>query len=108
MFYPLLFEPNLHTVVWGGTNIRPYKGLSCSDELIGESWEVSVIPNSVSEMWNGQWKGKDIESVSDEYAEPILGKNVNNRYNGKLPSLIKIIDAKQNISIQEHTDDDLA
>ena len=107
-FYPLIFEPNLHTVVWGGNNIRPYKGLSCSDELIGESWEVSVIPNSVSIISNGQWKGKDLASVIDEYTEALLGKNVKSLYNGKLPLLVKIIDAKQDLSIQVHPDDDFA
>ena len=39
LLYPLLFEPNLHTVVWGGGQLRPYKGLTPSDEPIGESWE---------------------------------------------------------------------
>ena len=26
--YPLLFEPNLHTVVWGGNRLIPYKGIN--------------------------------------------------------------------------------
>ena len=42
--YPFLFEPNLHFVVWGGNQLRPYKGLEPSDEPIGESWEVSAVP----------------------------------------------------------------
>ena len=46
--YPLLFAPNLHTVVWGGRQLRPYKGLPPTDEPIGESWEVSAVPNSIS------------------------------------------------------------
>lgn len=46
--YPLLFEPNLHSVVWGGNQLRPYKGLESSDEPIGESWEVSAAPTSSS------------------------------------------------------------
>ena len=47
--YPLLFEENLHTLVWG-----------C------ESWEVSAVPSSVSVVANGAWKGKDLVSVIRE------------------------------------------
>lgn len=107
-FYPLLFEPNLHPVVWGGNQLRPYKGLINNDEPIGESWEVSVIPSSVSVISNGIWKGKDLISVIDQYPESILGKQVNEKYNGKLPLLVKFIDAKQDLSIQVHPNDDFA
>uniref|UniRef100_UPI0025D94B9B hypothetical protein n=1 Tax=uncultured Methanobrevibacter sp. TaxID=253161 RepID=UPI0025D94B9B len=55
LLYPLLFEPNLHTVVWGGGQLRPYKGLEPSDEPIGESWEVSAVPTSKSIISNGVW-----------------------------------------------------
>ena len=79
-FYPLLFEPNLHTVVWGGNRLRPYKRLSESDEPIGESWEVSAIPTSSSIISNGQMKGKELTSVIEEYPEQILGKHVNEKY----------------------------
>ena len=54
--YPLLFEPNLHTVVWGGNQLRPYKGLEPSDEPIGESWEVSAVPTSTSIVSNGVYR----------------------------------------------------
>lgn len=43
-FYPFLIEPNLHKVIWGGNNLRRYKGLAPSDEPIGENWEVSAVP----------------------------------------------------------------
>ncbi len=58
--YPLLFEPNLHEVVWGGNQLKPYKGLESSNELIGESWEVSAVPTSTSIIANGKMKGKDL------------------------------------------------
>ena len=56
--YPLLFEPNLHTVVWGGDRLCPYKGLKPQDTPIGESWEVSAVPSSTSIVSNGEWAGK--------------------------------------------------
>ena len=107
-FYPLLFEPNLHKVVWGGNRLRPYKGLELSDEPIGESWEVSVIPSSTSIISNGEWKGRDLISVINEQPEAILGKAVNEKYHGKLPLLVKFIDAKKDLSIQVHPNDEMA
>ena len=58
--YPLLFESNLHEVIWGGSQLRPYKGLEPSDEPIGESWEVSAVPSSTSIISNGAFRGMDL------------------------------------------------
>ena len=106
--YPFLFEPNLHTIVWGGNQLRPYKGLEPSDEPIGESWEVSAVPSSTSVIANGSWKGKDLISAINEQSEAILGKAVNEKYHGQLPLLVKFIDAKKDLSIQVHPNDEMA
>lgn len=107
--YPFLFEPNLHTVVWGGNRLRPYKGLEPSDDdPIGESWEVSAVPSSTSIISNGVWAGRDLISVINEYPDAILGKKVNEKYQGKLPLLVKFIDAKKDLSIQVHPNDEMA
>lgn len=106
--YPLLFEPNLHSVVWGGNKLRPYKGLQPSDEPIGESWEVSAVPTSTSIVSNGVFAGKDLISVINENPDAILGKKVNEKYQGKLPLLVKFIDAKRDLSIQVHPNDEMA
>ena len=106
--YPLLFEPNLHTVVWGGKQLRPYKGLEPSDDPIGESWEVSAVPNSTSIISNGEYAGKDLIFVINESPDAILGRKVNEKYHGKLPLLIKFIDAKRDLSIQVHPNDEMA
>jgi len=106
--YPLLFEPNLHTVVWGGKRLRPYKGLAPTDEPIGESWEVSAIPSSASVIANGELKGRSIIDVIEAAPEDILGKSVAEKNGGKLPLLIKFIDAKRDLSIQVHPNDEMA
>lgn len=108
IFYPLLFKPNLHTVVWGGNQLRPYKGLGSSNEPIGESWEVSAVPSSTSIIANGEWQGRDLISVINEYPNEILGKAVNEKYHGQLPLLVKFIDAKKDLSIQVHPNDEMA
>ena len=108
MYYPLLFKPNLHTVVWGGQRLRQYKGMEPNDEPIGESWEVSAVPSSTSIVANGPWAGKLLTEVIDEAPEEILGKAVNKKYGGKLPLLVKFIDAKRDLSIQVHPNDEMA
>ena len=106
--YPFLFQPNLHSVVWGGNQLRPYKGLEPSDEPIGESWEVSAVPTSTSIIANGELKGKDLITLINDYPEQILGKEVHQRYHGQLPLLVKFIDAKRDLSIQVHPNDEMA
>ena len=89
--YPLLFEDNLHTLVWGW-----------------ERWEVSAVPSSTSIISNGAWKGRDLISVINEHPDAILGVKVNQRYHGQLPLLVKFIDAKKDLSIQVHPNDEMA
>ena len=89
--YPLLFEDNLHTLVWGW-----------------ERWEVSAVPSSTSIISNGAWKGRDLISVINEHPDAILGVKVNERYHGQLPLLVKFIDAKKDLSIQVHPNDEMA
>ena len=106
--YPLLFEPNLHKVVWGGHRLRPYKGLERSDDPIGESWEVSAVPSSPSVIKNGSYQGLDLISVIRAHPEAILGHKVSETYHGQLPLLVKFIDARDDLSIQVHPNDEMA
>lgn len=106
--YPFLFEPNLHSVVWGGKRLCPYKGLPASDVPIGESWEVSAVPSSTSVISNGLYAGRDLSSVIDLAPAEILGEAVASRYGGQLPLLVKFIDAERDLSIQVHPNDEMA
>ncbi len=104
----MLFQPNLHTVVWGGDRICGYKGLDMQQKNIGESWEVSAVPTSKSIVSNGELAGRDLVSVVDEAPEEILGKAVSEKYNGQLPLLVKFIDSAKPLSIQVHPNDEMA
>jgi mannose-6-phosphate isomerase len=103
-----LFQPNLHEVVWGGDRLCPYKGLPASDKPIGESWEVSAVPSSPSIIANGAYAGRDLISVISKAPEDILGQAVDERYHHQLPLLVKFIDARRDLSIQVHPDDEMA
>lgn len=110
MIYPLLFRPNLHTVVWGGSRLKPWKHLA-DDEApnpVGESWEVSAVESSPSVVANGPFAGRKITDLIEDYPEEILGKAVSEQYGNKLPLLVKFIDADQDLSIQVHPNDEMA
>ena len=106
--YPLLFEANFHTIVWGGHSLKPLKGLPQDCETIGESWEVSAVPGSKSVIKNGPLAGRDLADITAEYGELLLGKAVAAKYGDQFPILIKFIDAAKDLSIQVHPDDALA
>ena len=79
-----------------------------TEEPIGESWEVSAVPTSTSIVSNGGYVGKDLITVINENPDAILGKKVNEKYHGQMPLLVKFIDAKRDLSIQVHPNDDMA
>ena len=106
-FYPMLFEPNLHEIVWGGDRLTQWKGLA-QQEHIGESWEVSAVESSPSIVANGCWAGKTLPEVVASAPEDILGKAVAKRNGGKMPLLVKFIDARNDLSIQVHPNDEMA
>ena len=105
--YPLLFEANLHTVVWGGDRLSKWKGMPLQ-EHVGESWEVSAVESSPSVVANGAFAGKTLPEVVASAPEEILGKAVAKHYGGKMPLLVKFIDAQKDLSIQVHPDDEMA
>lgn len=105
--YPLLFNPNLHKVIWGGNRITGWKGLEQQDG-IGESWEVSAVPGNESIVSNGPLAGLKLTQVIDSMPGEILGVQVAQKTNGKLPLLVKFIDAQGDLSIQVHPNDQMA
>lgn len=113
--YPLLFRPNLHEIVWGGHRLIEYKKLASTPEgmqwrnhPIGESWEVSAVPSSLSVVGNGEYAGQTLDQVVAQYPKEILGVAVARQYNNQLPLLVKFIDAERDLSIQVHPNDEMA
>lgn len=105
---PIKFIPYLKSVIWGGNKICSYKGIEQKEENIGESWEISAVPGHESVVAEGVYKGLKITELIDTFGVDLLGKSVFNRYDGKFPLLVKLIDAQDNLSVQVHPDDELA
>ncbi len=106
--YPLTFEAILKEIIWGGQDIRPFKGLEPNEKKIGESWELSHVEANYSIVANGTLEGKNLDELIKTYKERLLGKSVYERFGDTFPLLIKFIDAQDNLSIQVHPDDELA
>lgn len=75
---------------------------------MGESWEISDVPGDESVVADGADAGKNLTQLMQEYKEKLVGKENYQRFHGKFPLLIKFIDAKQDLSIQVHPNDELA
>lgn len=105
--YPLTFEPLLKEVIWGGQDIRPFKGLEPNEQKIGESWEISHVDGNFSVVAEGELKGQNLDELLRTYGARLLGERVKARFPEHFPLLIKFIDAQQHLSIQVHPDDKL-
>lgn len=105
---PISFIPYLKNVIWGGNKICSYKGIEQPEPNIGESWEISAVPGHESVVAEGPYKGLTIAELIDRYGASLLGKHIMDRYGGKFPLLVKLIDANDNLSVQVHPNDMLA
>lgn len=108
IMYPLKFKPILKSTLWGGERIIPFKQLDYQQEQVGESWEISDVPGDESVVAEGADAGKNLTQLMEEYKGKLVGEENYKRFQGKFPLLIKFIDAKQDLSIQVHPDDELA
>lgn len=104
----LKFKPILKTVVWGGEKIAPFKGIQTDQHNIGESWELSGVKGNESVVDGGEYDGRTITSLIEELKGKLIGEKVYAATGSEFPLLIKFIDAKSDLSIQVHPDDELA
>ena len=102
------FEPLLKQTIWGGDKIVTFKHLESDLDSVGESWEISGVPGDESVVANGEYKGKTLNEVLTEMKDKLVGADNYNRFGDRFPLLIKFIDARQDLSIQVHPDDETA
>ena len=106
--YPLKFSPILKPIIWGGSDICAFKNIEPKQNGIGESWEISGVKDNVSIISNGELAGKSLDEVLANEKSALVGKKVYEKFGDTFPLLIKFIDARDNLSIQVHPDDELA
>ena len=105
---PFKFHPILKQTLWGGERIVPYKRLDSRLTRVGESWELSGIAGSESVVAEGPCAGYTLSELIGQFGADLLGKNNYARFGKDFPLLIKFIDAREDLSIQVHPNDELA
>ena len=103
-----VFEPLLKQTLWGGDKIIPFKHLNTKMEQVGESWEISGVKDNETIVANGPYKGLTLNQLVAELKDQLVGMENYERFGNEFPLLIKFIDARQNLSIQVHPDDETA
>jgi mannose-6-phosphate isomerase len=99
----------LKQTIWGGGKIAEFKHINGNtDSNIGESWEISDVKGSESVAENGPHKGKTLHEIAAEMKEELVGADNYKRFGNDFPLLVKFIDARQDLSIQVHPNDEQA
>ena len=111
MLYPLKFKPIFKHRIWGGdkfasTGIKLPKNID--PHTIGECWSVSGVEGNLSVVSAGFLKSNNIQELIEVYMGDLVGDSVYETYGLEFPVLVKIIDARQLLSVQVHPDDELA
>jgi len=95
--YPLKLKPIFKEIIWGGNKLKTEYGKVCDFEKLAESWELTVRHDGMNIIENGAHAGMTLEA----YLEAI-------GHTEKFPLLIKLIDARDKLSIQVHPNDEYA
>ena len=106
--YPLQFEPILKERIWGGEKLKTVLNKPITSQITGESWELSTVEGDVSIVSNGVLKGKSLTELIENHPEEVLGTAVYKKFGKQFPLLFKYLDAKTDLSIQVHPNDELA
>lgn len=102
------FHPQLKTTIWGGDKIIPFKHLQSQEQQVGESWEISGVQGKETVVCGGQYDGYTLNNLVATLKERLMGKDNYLQFEKEFPLLIKFIDARQELSIQVHPNDETA
>lgn len=100
---PLLFRPVYKDYLWGGERIAARFGRADAPARCGESWEVSAHPDGMSVVDGGPFDGRDLASLCEEFGESLVGSYAGGT---SFPLLVKLIDARDRLSVQVHPNDE--
>ena len=107
MLYPLTFQPIFKERVWGGRNLeRLYQKQLPPSTPIGESWEITDRPEGISVIANGPLAGQTLRWLMEHHRQAVLGPRA--AAAGPFPILVKILDARETLSVQVHPPADIA
>jgi len=102
---PFLLKPSGKDYLWGGQRLNDEFAKEVDLSPLAETWECSTHPDGPSYAASGIFSGKTLADILKDNPQ-FLGSHPQTQ--GELPILIKFIDAKQDLSVQVHPDDDYA
>ncbi len=97
----IFLKPHFVEKIWGGNKLKNDYGYDLDSDKIGECWAISAHQNGDCEVLNEEFKGYSLSKLYKEKSE-LFGGNTKNEF----PLLVKILDAKDDLSIQVHPDDE--
>jgi len=100
--YPFILEPAYKDYIWGGSRIPARFNRNLPEGVYAESWELSDRPEGMSVVANGSLKGQSLATLVTRFGKELLGHGIKS---ATFPLLVKLIDAKERLSIQVHPDD---
>ncbi len=104
--YPLLLKAPLKDYLWGGRRLIDEYGFETDKSIAAEGWMLSCHKDGNSTVRNGDLAGLTLQQAIEVWGSDALGKKATNfEY---FPILIKLIDAKDRLSVQVHPDDKYA
>lgn len=104
--YPLLLKPPVKDYLWGGTRLKTEFGLASDTDIAAEGWMLSCHKDGSNTVLNGKFAGMSLPDVLAVWGNEALGTRA--AAFPYFPILIKLIDAKQKLSVQVHPSDDYA
>ena len=102
---PFLLKPAVKDYIWGGTRLREEFGKESDTERLAESWELSCHPDGESVIANGEYEGMKLSEFINKHPQAVGNEF---KSGDRFPLLVKLIDAKENLSVQVHPDDSYA
>ena len=102
----LKLKPACKDYIWGGHRLKDEYNKEYDGDVLAETWELSCHPDGPSVITNGAYAGKTLAEYIQEQGRSVLGKKCEKFKD--FPILIKLIDAKDNLSIQVHPDNEYA
>jgi mannose-6-phosphate isomerase len=116
--YPLKFKPRFVEKLWGGRKIETVLGKKLpTNKPVGESWELYDFPPGVvdgsrdwisAEIANGPLAGRTLHQLVQDFGRDLTGDVQLTGKHGQFPILIKFLDAREDLSVQVHPDQDYA
>ena len=103
---PIKLVPAFKDYLWGGTKLKTEFNKKTDLDIVAESWELSANEDGQSVVSGGEYDGYTMREYIAKAGKTVLGSKAQDMT--YFPLLIKLIDAKNNLSIQVHPDDKYA